>query len=102
MRIAFLILNHRPATQLLRLINTIRRELPDSPIVVHHDEFAAGLSRSLLDFDDNAFLLTIGTPISWATSAWLMLTGSACPGWARTSTSTMSSCCPARITRSSH
>jgi Core-2/I-Branching enzyme len=65
MRIAFLILNHRAPTQLLRLINTIRRELPDSPIVVHHDEFAADLSRALLDFDDNAFLLTTGTPISW-------------------------------------
>ncbi len=65
MRIAFLILNHRAPTQLVRLIKTLRRELPDSPIVVHHDEFAADLSRSLLDFDDNAFLLTTGTPISW-------------------------------------
>jgi hypothetical protein len=65
MRIAFLILNHRAPAQLLRLIKTIRRELPDSPIIVHHDEFAADLSRSLLDFDDNAFLLTTGTPISW-------------------------------------
>jgi hypothetical protein len=65
MRIAFLILNHRPPTQLLRLIKVLRSELPDSPIIVHHDEFAADLSRSLLDFDDNAFLLTTGAPISW-------------------------------------
>lgn len=65
MRIAFLILNHRAPAQLLRLIRTLRRELPDSPIVVHHDEFRAELGRDLLDFDDNAFLLTTGTPISW-------------------------------------
>lgn len=65
MRIAFLILNHRGPAQLLRLIKTLRRELPDSPIVVHHDEFRAELSHDLLDFDGNAFLLATGTPISW-------------------------------------
>ena len=42
-----------------------RPELPGFPIVVHHDEFRAELSRDLLDCDDNAFLLTTGTPISW-------------------------------------
>jgi hypothetical protein len=49
----------------MRLIKSLRNELPDSPIVVRRGEFAADLHRSLFDSGDNAFLLTTGTPISW-------------------------------------
>ena len=49
MRIAFLILNHREPTQLLRLVATLRRELPEAPIVVHNDRFRIEISTSMLD-----------------------------------------------------
>jgi hypothetical protein len=65
MRIGFLILNHRPPAQLLRLMATIRLELPSSPIVVHHDHFRASLDASAIDAIDDAHLLTSPSPVVW-------------------------------------
>lgn len=65
MTIAFLILNHRPPAQLIRLLNTLRAQLPDSPIVVHHDVFGAELSSDLLEPIDNVHLLTSRKPVTW-------------------------------------
>ena len=65
MRVAFLILNHREPAQLLRLIKTLRLELPDAPIVVHNDKFRAHLDASALHSVGNAYLLTSETPIVW-------------------------------------
>ncbi len=65
MRIAFLILNHREPAQLLRLITTLRLELPDSSIVVHHDRFRVDISSSVLDSIENAYLLTSDKPVNW-------------------------------------
>jgi hypothetical protein len=65
MRIAFLILNHREPTQLLRLLATLRRQLPDAPIVVHHDRFRADFDASALDPIGDAHLLTSEKPIMW-------------------------------------
>ncbi len=65
MRIAFLILNHRVSPQLLRLLATLRRQLPDAPIVVHHDRFRADFDASALDSIGNAHLLTSEKPIIW-------------------------------------
>jgi Core-2/I-Branching enzyme len=65
MRIAFLILSHRAPEQLLRLLATLRRELPDAPIVVHHDMFREGLTASALDPIGNVKLLTTDKPTAW-------------------------------------
>jgi len=65
MKIAFLIFNHRGPEQLLRLLATLRRQLPDSPLVVHHDKFRAELSASELEPLGNAHLLTSDKPIVW-------------------------------------
>ncbi len=65
MRIAFLILNHRPPDQLLRLMAAIRLELATSPIVVHHDRFRANLDASTIDTIDNAYVLTSPAPVVW-------------------------------------
>ncbi len=65
MRVAFLILNHREPTQLLRLMETLRRELPESPIVVHNDKFRAHVSASSFEHIGNSYLLTSETPIVW-------------------------------------
>ena len=65
MRVAFLILNHREPTQLLRLAKTLRLELPDAPIVVHNDKFRTHLDASALDSVGNAYLLTSERPIRW-------------------------------------
>jgi hypothetical protein len=65
MRIAFLILNHREPPQLLRLLTTLKRELPDSPIVVHHDRFRAVLEDSDLNAIGDTHLLTSEKPIVW-------------------------------------
>ena len=65
MRIAFLVLNHRPPGQLLRLLTTLRRELPDAPIVIHHDTFRANFDASLIDSFGNAHLLTSERPVVW-------------------------------------
>ena len=65
MRIAFLVLNHRPPGQLLRLLTTLRRELPDAPIVIHHDRFRANFDASLIDSIGNAHLLTSERPVVW-------------------------------------
>jgi hypothetical protein len=65
MKIAFLIFNHRSPEQLLRLLATLRRQLPDSPLVVHHDKFRAELSASALESLGNTHLLTSDKPIVW-------------------------------------
>ena len=65
MKIAFLVMNHRPAAQLLRLLAMLRRQLPGAPIVVHHDRFGAGIEASALDRIENAHLLTSENAIRW-------------------------------------
>jgi len=65
MRIAFLVLNHRPPAQLVRLLKTLRSQLPDSPIVVHHDVFHGELSSELFEPIANVHLVTSGKRIVW-------------------------------------
>lgn len=65
MRIAFLIMNHRDPTQLMRLVATLRLELPEAPIVVHNDKFRTYIAPSALDSFGNAYLLTSDEPIRW-------------------------------------
>ena len=65
MRIAFLILNHREPTQLLRLVSTLKSELPDAPIVIHNDRFKVDISESVISGFDDSYLLTSSWPISW-------------------------------------
>ncbi len=65
MKVAFLILNHRGAPQLLRLIAALRHDLPDCVIVVHHDKFSADIPQQALAHLENTCLLTSREPIRW-------------------------------------
>lgn len=65
MKIAFLVLNHRHPAQLIRLLTTIRLQLPEAPIVVHNDKFREDLPRSILKPIGNVQLLTAHKPITW-------------------------------------
>ncbi|MGO8889268.1 MAG: beta-1,6-N-acetylglucosaminyltransferase [Streptosporangiaceae bacterium] len=62
---AFLIMNHRDPAQLMRLVTTLRLELPEAPIVVHNDKFRTHIAPSALDPIGNAYLLTNDEPIWW-------------------------------------
>jgi hypothetical protein len=65
MRVAFLVLNHRRPEQLVRLLTTLRSQLPDSPIVVHHDVFHGEFPGELLVNFDNVNLLTSRKRLMW-------------------------------------
>ena len=59
-------MNHRDPGQLMRLVATLRLELPEAPIVVHNDEFRTYIAPSVLDPIGNVHLLTSDEPIWWA------------------------------------
>ena len=65
MQVAFLIINHRDPAQLMRLVATLRLELPEAPIVVHNDKFRTHIAPSALDSIGNAHLMTSDEPIWW-------------------------------------
>ena len=59
-------MNHRDPAQLMRLVATLRLELPEAPIVVHNDKFRADIAAATMDSIGNAYLLTSDEPIYWA------------------------------------
>ena len=65
MRTAFLVLNHRPPAQLLRLLRTLRSGDRDAPLVVHHDRFRSNFNESALEPLGSAHLLTSDVPVKW-------------------------------------
>lgn len=65
MKIAFLVLNHRNPRQLIRLLTTLRSQLPESPIVVHHDILHGALPAELLEPIGNVHLLVSGKRVIW-------------------------------------
>jgi Core-2/I-Branching enzyme len=65
MKIAFLVLNHRRPAQLVRLLTALRSQLPDSPIVVHHDVFHGELPAEIFEPTRNVHLLTSRKRIAW-------------------------------------
>jgi hypothetical protein len=65
MKVAFLVLNHRPPEQLIRLLTTLRSQLPDSPIVVHHDVFHGEFPAGQLEPIGNVHLLASGKRMTW-------------------------------------
>ncbi len=65
MRVAYLITSYRPPTQLLRLLGTLRRAQPQSPLVVHHDRFRSDWGTDLVAPIGGVDVLTSDTPVSW-------------------------------------
>jgi len=65
MKVAFLVLNHRHPAQLVRLLETLRSQLPDSPIVVHHDVYREELPSALTAHIGNVHLLASEKRIVW-------------------------------------
>jgi hypothetical protein len=69
MKVAFLVLNHRQPEQLMRLLGTLRSQLPDSPIVVHHDAFLVEIPEALIEPFGDVHLLRSGRRIFWGDSS---------------------------------
>ncbi len=65
MRVAYFVTSYRPPTQLLRLLSTLRRAQPASPVVVHHDRFRSPWSADLVTPIGDVEVLTSDTPVSW-------------------------------------
>jgi Core-2/I-Branching enzyme len=64
-KIVFLVLSHRNSAQLVRLLTVLRQQLPDAPLVVHHDKYREELHLSQIAHLDDVHLLTSEAPISW-------------------------------------
>lgn len=64
MSTGYLILNHRPVTQLSRLVSTLRRQQPEARILVHHDRFRCELVRADLD-RQGVEVMTSAGPLVW-------------------------------------
>jgi hypothetical protein len=69
MRVAFLVLNHRQPEQLVRLLGALRSQLPDSPVVIHHDGSRVEIPEALVEPFDNVHLLQSGRRIFWGDSS---------------------------------
>ncbi|HLM96449.1 MAG TPA: beta-1,6-N-acetylglucosaminyltransferase [Acidimicrobiales bacterium] len=65
MRVAYLVTSYRPPRQLLRLLRTLRRAQPESPLVVHHDRFRSVWDADLVAPVGGVDVLTSDTPVSW-------------------------------------
>lgn len=65
MRVAYLITSYRPPRQLLRLLETLRRAQPESPIVVHHDRFRCSWEPDLVASVGGVDVLTSEAAVSW-------------------------------------
>jgi hypothetical protein len=64
-RVAYFITSYRPPNQLLRLLRTIRRAQPESPVVVHHDKFRSAWSEDLVAPIGGVDVLTSEAPVWW-------------------------------------
>ncbi len=60
-----MITSYRPPRQLLRLLGTLRRAQPESPIVVHHDRFRSSWDAGLVAAIGGVDVLTSAAPVSW-------------------------------------
>jgi Core-2/I-Branching enzyme len=65
MKTAFLVLSHRNPEQTVRLLTTLRCQLPDAPLVVHHDQFRSALSAADVAQLGDAHVLTSPEPVVW-------------------------------------
>jgi Core-2/I-Branching enzyme len=65
MKIAFLVLSHRPPGQLVRLLSALRSQLPDAPIVVHHDVYREELPSAEVEHISDVHLLASRGPVGW-------------------------------------
>ena len=74
MKIAFLVLNHRHPGQLVRLLSTLRSQLPDSPIAVHHDTFHGQFPREVIEPFADVHLLASGKRVIWGDFSQVDLT----------------------------
>jgi Core-2/I-Branching enzyme len=67
MKTAFLVLSHRNPGQTVRLLTTLRRQLPAAPLVVHHDQFRSALTTADVAHLGDVHVLTSPEPIVWGT-----------------------------------
>jgi hypothetical protein len=73
----YLVLNHRPATQLARMVGALRRQQPECRVLVHHDRFRCDLARGDPELQ-GVDVMTSAHPVVWggfslAEAVWIGL-----------------------------
>ena len=66
MRVVYFILSHANVAQVRRLIDRIRRDVPESLVVVHHDETNEPFDRAAYASDRNVYVLPRSIHGEWA------------------------------------
>jgi hypothetical protein len=64
-RVLYLITSHKNPEQVNRLVRTLRRGSPRSPIVVHHDSSKSDLDPALFDGLNDVHVLPFSIPVEW-------------------------------------
>jgi len=64
-RVAYFVTSYRPPRQLLRLLATLRRAQPESPLVVHHDRFRSDWDSEIVAPVGGVDVLASPAPVSW-------------------------------------
>lgn len=83
--ICYMVVNHRPAPELLRLLRTLRRQQPKADLVVHHDPTRAPLDPGKVERETGAHVMIAPRQVKWGSfeltaAHWRML------DWAATAT----------------
>jgi hypothetical protein len=64
-RVVYLITSHRGPGQVVRLVRTLRRGSPRSPIVIHHDQSRSRLEETALEGLDHVYLVPWSITVEW-------------------------------------
>jgi hypothetical protein len=64
-RVVYLVTSHRNPDQVARLVKTLRRGSPRSPIVIHHDASTSKLPPPLLEDLNDVHLLPFSVSVEW-------------------------------------
>jgi hypothetical protein len=76
--ICYMVINHRPTSELMRLLRTLRRQQPQAEIVVHHDVTRAPIDSHLVERDTGARVMIAPRQVKWGSfeltaAHWRML-----------------------------
>jgi hypothetical protein len=64
-RVLYLVTSHKNPEQVGRLVRTLRRGSPRSPIVIHHDSSRSTLDPALLSGLNDVHVLPFSIPVEW-------------------------------------
>lgn len=77
-RICYMVINHRPVHQVLRLLRALRRQQPGASLLVHHDASSVPIDSALLERETGAHVLVAPRQVKWGSfeltrAHWRML-----------------------------